>query len=317
MSAVANVGKRLDFIDGLRALAIVAVIGFHTGTPGFSGGFAGVDIFFVISGFVIGGQIVNQMEQKRFSARTFYAQRVLRILPPLFIVLIAGALAMSLLPVLPSQIAITAAPGAASAAMLSNHYFLIHSGYFDPDSVGQPFLHTWSLAVEEQYYLCIPLILLLLYAIAALADQSARAVICGDMRGADRVVSVDVAAAGHQFAFYGMPARIWEFMAGALALLIRRDRQASDRLAALATFGGLLCCVAAIPLLSDGSIFPEMLTPLPVIGAGLVLWGGSCNPRSTAARLLALPPGWHRACLLRMVFVALGGVGLSACGRPS
>jgi peptidoglycan/LPS O-acetylase OafA/YrhL len=147
---------RLAYVDGVRAIAILAVIGFHAHIPGFRGGFVGVDVFFVISGFLITHQIASQLLTGRFSPTDFYARRMLRILPPLLLVTVVTMIIAMLFPILPQEGRELAKSGAATAAMISNYYFSSAGDYFSPQAELNPLLHTWSLGVEEQYYLLAP-----------------------------------------------------------------------------------------------------------------------------------------------------------------
>jgi peptidoglycan/LPS O-acetylase OafA/YrhL len=140
---------RLVYIDGMRAIAIMAIIAFHARIPGFQGGFVGVDIFFVISGFLITTQIVEQTLAGRFSTKDFYARRILRILPPLLFVTCATLAIAPLFPLLPRELRELANSAAATAAMASNYYFTSGTEYFAARSEIVPLLHTWSLGVEE------------------------------------------------------------------------------------------------------------------------------------------------------------------------
>ena len=143
--------SRLAYIDGLRGVAILSVVGYHAGLPGFSGGFTAVDVFFVISGYLIGGQIADAQRAGTFSFARFYARRFLRILPPLLVVLVAVVAAGFLLPLLPRDVQRVGDSAAASGAMVANWYFIKQTGYFAPAAETEPLLHLWSLGVEEQY----------------------------------------------------------------------------------------------------------------------------------------------------------------------
>jgi peptidoglycan/LPS O-acetylase OafA/YrhL len=147
-----------DDIDGLRAIAVGLVILFHYGVPGFQGGFVGVDIFFVISGFLIGGIIDRELDAGRFSFLNFYERRVRRIFPALFAMLFVSAAAASAL-LYPADFIRFGESAAAAALFWSNIHFLNVAGYWDVAASSKPLLHTWSLAVEEQFYLIFPLIL--------------------------------------------------------------------------------------------------------------------------------------------------------------
>src|SRR3954471_5621138 len=146
-------------IDGLRARAIVPVVLYHVGARGCFGGFVGVDVFFVISGYLITGILVRELERGGISLRDFYRRRVLRIFPALFAMLAACAV-VAWATMLPGEFAAFARSTFATALFSSNLFFWRESGYFAPAAHSLPLLHTWSLAVEEQFYLFWPLILM-------------------------------------------------------------------------------------------------------------------------------------------------------------
>jgi len=162
----ASVGRRLTRyrpeIDGLRALAIIPVILFHAGFETFKGGFVGVDVFFVISGYLITGLILDEIKQGSFSIVRFYERRIRRILPALFFVCLV-CIPFAWLWMLPSEFRDFSKSLAAVSLFVSNFYFWNKSGYFEAATELKPLLHTWSLAVEEQFYILFPLLLLLLY----------------------------------------------------------------------------------------------------------------------------------------------------------
>jgi len=147
------------FIDGLRAVAILTVVGSHLDLPGFTGGYIGVDIFFVISGCLIIGQIVEDIKKERFQLFDFFARRAFRILPAfLFVMVCCGLLATVVFVQLQTK-----ESGLAflyTAVMLANHYLLAHQDYFDMAAFTNPLLHMWSLAVEGQFYIVAPLLLI-------------------------------------------------------------------------------------------------------------------------------------------------------------
>ena len=145
-------------IDGLRALAVVPVILYHAGFPGFSGGFLGVDIFFVISGYLIGGIIYSELLSGSFSILRFYERRARRILPALFAVTLASTVAAWLW-LSPEALSDYGKSLVAVTAFASNIHFWREAGYFATDAGLNPLLHTWSLAVEEQFYIFFPLLM--------------------------------------------------------------------------------------------------------------------------------------------------------------
>ena len=147
-------------VDGLRAIAVMLVLNFHGFPQAMPGGFIGVDVFFVISGFLITGIIARELEQQRFSLVTFYIRRIRRIFPALVVVLCA-VLVLGWLWMLPAAFAQLGSDTFASAAFLANIALLLQSGYFDLESAKKPLLHLWSLGIEEQFYLFWPPILML------------------------------------------------------------------------------------------------------------------------------------------------------------
>src|SRR5579862_3043944 len=147
-------------IDGLRAIAVIAVVGFHAFPQYLPGGFVGVDVFFVISGFLISGIIFKHLRDSDFSLSDFYARRARRILPALCVVL-AACLLFGFYALLPDEFTILGKHVAAAAAFAANLAFWRDSGYFAPAAQFEPLLHLWSLGIEEQFYLLWPLVLLL------------------------------------------------------------------------------------------------------------------------------------------------------------
>ena len=199
-------------IDGLRAVAVVAVVLYHAGASAFSGGYVGVDVFFVISGYLITSILVSDLDQKRFSIWYFYERRVRRILPALFVVLLFCWIG-SWLWMTPAQSIDSARTIIATVLFSSNVYFWLVSDYFAPDTALNPLLHTWSLAVEEQFYLLFPAFLWIVWK-------------RGNLRWAWRATAI-VSVASLACAvwasqalpvanFYLMPSRAWELGAGAL-----------------------------------------------------------------------------------------------------
>src|SRR5271170_3497445 len=149
-------------IDGLRALAVVPVVLYHAGVPGLSGGFVGVDIFFVISGYLICGMIDEDVRKQTFSIGNFYKRRVMRILPALFAMFLVTS-CLAYIYCLPVELKDYAESLASAVGSVSNVYFAATAGYFDAPAATKPLLHTWSLGVEEQFYLITPLLMLFAY----------------------------------------------------------------------------------------------------------------------------------------------------------
>jgi peptidoglycan/LPS O-acetylase OafA/YrhL len=279
------------YIDGLRAVSIVAVVGYHIGLPAFGGGFVGVDVFFVISGFLIIGQIAAAIRAGRFSFTAFYARRVLRILPPLLLVLLASIAVAPLVLVTPREYSEFGRSVVASALIYANHYFLGQEGYFDTRSDLKPLLHLWTLSVEEQFYLVVPAILLLLARLAAARRRPLR-----DVWLASTAIITVLSLIGcilltrhsRNYGFYLMPLRGWEFMVGgALGIGLPAGPRLIRHSGSLA-WAGLAAILVAIVLLGSVGLYPSGWALVPAGGAALVIWAGLLSPGNTVARLLSL-----------------------------
>jgi peptidoglycan/LPS O-acetylase OafA/YrhL len=281
----------LAFVDGLRAVSILAVVGFHVGLAGFPGGFVGVDVFFVISGFLIINQIKSALEANRFSIVGFYARRALRILPPFIVVLLATlAVAPFVLPA-PTIYLEYMRQAAISPLMLSNFLFYTRQGYFDLNADEKPFLHTWTLSIEEQFYLLAPILLIALFRLGkgkfgALAVAIAIPLGVASLVGAIAYTVVD----GRNPAFYFPQWRAWEFIAGGLiggalaGAVARMPRALADAMG----IAGLGLIVVAVTTLDARTPFPSWRAILPVAGAALIILSGLAHPQSLVARLLSL-----------------------------
>lgn len=198
-------------IDGLRAIAVVVVMRFHAGFSPFSGDFIGVDLFFVISGFLITSMMLTEMAQQRFSLRQFYERRARRILPALFLVM-GVTLPFSWLWLYPAALIDYAQSLIAIPAFVSNILFWQETGYWEAESTLKPLLHTWSLAVEEQYYLLFPLLMGWMWRCYKRAiPYLLLLIMVVSVGGAQWMAGEDSAAN-----FYLLPTRIWELMMGGL-----------------------------------------------------------------------------------------------------
>lgn len=273
-------------IDGLRAVAVLAVILYHARIPGFTGGFIGVNVFFVISGFLITGLISREMEQQTFSIVRFYERRARRILPALFLVM-AAALPLSWWLLTPSELVSFGNSVRAVGLFLSNWLFWQDSDYFSPAADFKPLLHTWSLSLEEQFYIVFPLFLLLVrrlsrrWVIAIMVVGALSSLVLAEVFVRERPVVV----------FYLPPTRIWELMAGAILAVLVRDRPLYRRFhpdfAGVAAAVGLLAIVAAALLYDTHTPFPGLSAVIPVAGTWLVL--AFAHPHTRVGRLLAQP----------------------------
>lgn len=267
-------------IDGLRAFAVGSVVLYHADYRWLPGGFTGVDVFFVISGYLITRLIAEDVAQGRFSLRNFYERRARRILPALFVVL-SAATAAAVAWLAPADLAQFGQSLAATAVFGSNIWFWQHAGYFDAPVESAPLLHTWSLAVEEQFYLLYPLVLVAL--LTRLRRALAPVLICA------MLVSIAIAEWGaiHRpsAAFYLLPTRAWELLCGAVLALglvpAVRGRIAAELLA----WGGLASIVAGFVLLSGDSRFPGLHALPACLGAAALIHAGSSVPTRLSALL--------------------------------
>ena len=256
-------------IDGLRALAVVPVVLFHAGFKPFSGGFVGVDIFFVISGYLITSIILSEIRQGNFSLLNFYEKRARRILPVLFVVQFFCFLyAWCLL--LPSEMASFSKSLIAVSTFMSNLFFWSERGYFGTTTELKPLIHTWSLGIEEQYYLLFPLILIflskkknLLYPIL-ITVGAISLLLCGWLTR----VHADSA-------FYLLPTRFWELLVGSLvAIQFTNNANTSARSTLLATLLesiGFLFIIFPIFYFDERTPFPGYAALIPTMGAALVI----------------------------------------------
>lgn len=267
---VASVGGYRPEIDGLRMVAVVSVILYHAGVPGFSGGYVGVDIFFVISGFLITAIIARELTSDTFSFIDFYERRARRILPALF-AMCAATMLVALLLLTPEQLRHYGQSQFATMTFAANVYFYFRSGYFTPDIHAIPLIHMWSLAVEEQFYVIFPIILLVI----AKTTPRARNAIVATIFFASLYLSIRSQESWPLGNFYLVPFRAWELMAGGLVALyepvIRRMCDSAPRTAQLASSIGLAALLVPIATYSDRTVFPGVNAIPVVFGTAAVI----------------------------------------------
>lgn len=258
-------------IDGLRAVAVLPIVLFHVGYKWIPGGFVGVDIFFVISGYLISSIILSEISTGRFSFRRFYGRRVRRIVPALIFTLLATLVAGYFF-LLPNEYEDLTRSAIAALAFVPNiHFWLTSSTYFGLDVVVTPLLHTWSLGVEEQFYILFPfsLYLLLTRTTRKTAFFVLLTILCASLTLNMVAVSIDP-----KYAFYMLPTRAWEFLAGVVLSLGILPSVTRRYLANLyATIGtGLL--VFSFLKINAHSLFPGRNAIPPVLGTALVIYSG-------------------------------------------
>ncbi|MBE3637050.1 acyltransferase family protein [Mangrovicoccus algicola] len=279
-------------IDGLRAFAVLPVILYHAGLGPFPGGYVGVDVFFVLSGFLITSLLAEDLERGRYSLAGFYERRARRLIPALALVLGATTLgALAILP--PEQLQGYAASLLASALFYANVHFWLNSGYFAPGAEDLPLLHVWSLAVEEQFYLIFPPVLALLWRRGL---PLARRVLWGAVL-ASLLLCLAGIADYPGATFFLLPSRAWELLAGSLlALHLHAAPRGGRALPASIGFGLILLSAMTF---TEETPFPSHFTLVPVLGTVLVL-------------RYAAPGQWVFRILTWRPFVLVGLVSYSA-----
>jgi peptidoglycan/LPS O-acetylase OafA/YrhL len=259
-------------IDGLRAIAVGSVVAFHTFPNFFKGGYVGVDIFFVISGYLISGIIVDAVERDRFSYLDFYIRRIRRIFPALVIV-IAATLVVGWYVLLPDEFERLGKHLAAGAGFATNLVLWSEAGYFDVSSDTKPLLHLWSLAIEEQFYILWPLILGLVW-------RRKRGLLVATLSIAAISFAYNVISVVHHpvAAFYSPLARFWELMLGGiLAYLVRQKGEWLAQFRTQRAAGGLLLIGVSVFALNREFAFPGYWALFPTVGAFLVISAGFTN----------------------------------------
>jgi peptidoglycan/LPS O-acetylase OafA/YrhL len=261
-------------IDGLRAVSVLSVVLFHSRIPGFTGGFIGVDVFFVISGFLITGIIFSEIKEKNFSIVRFYERRIRRIIPALSVVLLANIVAGYFILLPPERMGLSEAVTA--TALFASNLWVIVAG---PPPIA-PLLHTWTLAVEEQFYIAFPILMILLgnwtrYMLGTLLALAVFSLIGGL-----------VLEEYHPFvASYGSPTRAWELLVGSILAIVRTPQ--NQKWQECASSVGLLAIIASVFIFHDVTSRAVAIAVLPVTGAAAFIYGGGYT---VAGRLLSLKP---------------------------
>lgn len=257
-------------IDGLRCVAVSLVILFHAFPQKLKGGFVGVDIFFVISGYLISGIVFKELDQGIFSVSRFYLRRIRRIFPALIVVLLLGFVAGIFIDSSYVGYQNYLKQATAASAFYVNIQMMHETGYFSPVADKQPLLHIWSLSIEEQYYLIWPVVILIIwhfrnvfYAVSALVFSLSLA------------YSVFLSGSDANGAFYSLSSRVWEFLVGGCIAYFDRAPQITIRkFRNTLAFLGILCLIASQILISSDKIYPYFWALLPVGAAGCFLLAG-------------------------------------------
>jgi peptidoglycan/LPS O-acetylase OafA/YrhL len=281
-------------IEGIRGVAILLVVAFHSGVPWMSGGFVGVDVFFVLSGFLITGLLARELASTGdVDLGEFYARRARRLLPA-FLVVVMATIALALWIYAP----IDQQPIAAHARNVALHYGNVAFAREAVDyhaSSGNPFLHTWSLAVEEQFYIIWPLLFVLLGRAGDGTRPSSEltkrfALGVAATGGVSFIASLWLTGAAQPWAFFGMPTRIWEFaLGGLIALDAGRLSKISTKSGTLLQTGGVAAIAFATLFYDQATPYPGLAALTPVLGTAALLVGGMATSAGVLTRGLSTP----------------------------
>jgi peptidoglycan/LPS O-acetylase OafA/YrhL len=258
-------------IDGLRALAVLSIVLFHAGFKVFEGGYVGVDIFFVISGFLITTIIVQDQNSGRFSFAAFYERRARRLLPVLFVVLLVS-MGFAWVWMLPGELTEFSKSLLSVLFFGSNFFFWNDSGYFSTSAEFRPLLHTWSLAVEEQFYFVFPAILITALRFA----KASTGLILLVLGGGSFALSIWASVYKPAFAFFLLPTRVWEFALGAIVALVVLSKhyptlKAKRFVCEVASVIGLAALLYSALFFKKTYFYPGYWAVLPVLGTALLL----------------------------------------------
>lgn len=279
--SISGAGAYRGDIDGLRALAVLGVVLFHLSPTSLSGGYVGVDVFFVISGYLITAQIRDALAEGRFSFVDFYASRIRRLYPALLATMLL-TLAFAYFTLFPVEMKRVAQAMLAAALYVPNIYFFAEADYFAEGAV-RPLLHTWSLGVEEQFYLVFPALLVLLARFPSrVAGSAVAALALLSLAYAEHLVGYDASAA-----FYLSPTRFWEFSTGALLTFLPPSRTRPPLAAGQAMAGAAAVCGSML-LFSEVTSVPGVVALVPVLGTALLIRAGEVS--NSVSRALGRRP---------------------------
>ncbi|MDQ0725924.1 acyltransferase family protein [Microbacterium sp. W4I20] len=288
-TAAAGRGFRAD-IQGLRAIAVGLVLLYHAGVPFVTGGYVGVDVFFVISGFLISTHLLQSLERDgRIRFADFYSRRIRRILPAsLAVAILTVVAAIVFYP--PLALERVLRDGLATILYVPNFWFAIQDTDYLADQSPSPFQHYWSLGVEEQFYLLWPVILLLLF---LATRKRPRLLLVGVIviALASLTAGVVLTPIDQPSAFFLLPTRAWELLVGAVVgVLLLRGSRLPGRAAAVAGWLGLLMILGSALLFDDSTAFPGVAAMLPTLGTGLVIYAGASAASAGPTATLSLRP---------------------------
>lgn len=262
-------------IGFLRAIAVLIVVFFHYEIPFFQGGFAGVDVFFVISGFLMTSIILKGFNRNVFSIQEFYLRRFTRIVPALYVMMF-GVLLLTFFLYFPIDFKEVSLNTLFSGIFLSNYYYLFNSGYFDPSSQSNLLLHTWSLSVEWQFYIIYPIFLLLIRKIYLQKTKNFKLLFLVLTLISFLLVVVFnnfLPSSYSKVSFFSFTHRAWEMMFGGIAFLYKDffDTKISDSIKRILTFVSLFAIGISIVCFNEKDVWPSVLTLIPVVASFLLI----------------------------------------------
>lgn len=270
-------------IDGLRAIAVGSVVLFHARIPPFTGGYIGVDVFFVISGFLITSILHSEMAAGTYSLVDFYDRRIRRIFPALFLMMAATTLCAAFV-MMPRQMMGYTQTLIPSALFFANIHFEDLLNYFGPAADDVPLLHLWSLAVEEQFYIFFPLIL---YGLMRLGGRRLAVAGLALIAIASLAYAQSIVETAQSAAFFLLQCRAWELLAGALLAMVSLPRLRETHARWLGIAGALAILVPVFAYDKE-TVFPGLWAVPPVLGAVAIIHSGAFAPNGIVARVLSL-----------------------------
>ena len=256
-------------IQGLRAIAVLAVVLFHINPALLPGGYIGVDIFFVISGYLIMGFIWRDLKQEKFTLLNFYTKRVYRLFPALFVTVLLSSIAAYFI-LLPNESEIYLKSMVSTLFYFSNFYFYTEANYFNDAMAFYPLLHTWSLSVEEQFYMLFPLILMFIYR-KKMKYVLSILLLLGLL---SLILSQWYVNEDASFAFFSSPTRFFQFIVGGLIAIYLQGHKVAKRGSDIGVIVGLGIIFYTLYFYSEKTLFPGVNALLPSLGAGLVMYFG-------------------------------------------
>lgn len=273
-------------IDGLRAIAVLAVFFYHLKITAFSGGYVGVDVFFVISGYLITSILQKDLDKKSFSITKFYDRRFRRIMPALYFVLAVATLICWVL-FMHQEMKLYCKSLLSTMFFYSNFQFWNEAGYFDMDSEIKPLLHTWSLAIEEQFYVVFPTFLYLIERYL----HSKKKIILGVILFLSLGLNISQTQTSLDKAFYFTPGRVWELLLGSLLALNAFPKFKTKAWNEFASLVGMLMVGIGIFVFTEETKFPGLNALIPCLGTALMIHGtGSEKFKTTMDRFLSTSP---------------------------